>query len=90
MDTENINVPKCKNLDTRREAFALLKIIAQEKSEFLEKTIKFLQQFHNNASSRGNKNEDWNKLTVFLERSSTGFVGLKNLGSTCYMNSIIQ
>jgi len=27
---------------------------------------------------------------VFNEKSSTGYVGIKNLGCICYMNSLLQ
>lgn len=33
---------------------------------------------------------EWNHSPSAGERSSTSYVGLKNLGCTCYMNSLLQ
>lgn len=33
---------------------------------------------------------DWQIASVFSNRASIGFVGLVNLGATCYLNSVIQ
>jgi uncharacterized UBP type Zn finger protein len=35
-------------------------------------------------------NYDWNYTPTAAEKSPTGYVGLRNLGATCYMNSLIQ
>lgn len=32
----------------------------------------------------------WSYSPAVWEKSSTGYVGLKNLGATCYMNSLMQ
>lgn len=40
---------------------------------------------------RTHRKPDWNVATLTKnERSITGFVGLKNIGCICYMNSIMQ
>lgn len=33
---------------------------------------------------------DWNLVGIDSDKSRTGYVGLRNLGSTCYMNSLFQ
>jgi uncharacterized UBP type Zn finger protein len=33
---------------------------------------------------------DWNIQSKFNDKSSTGYVGLYNLGCICYMNSLLQ
>lgn len=33
---------------------------------------------------------DWNIQSKFNDKSSTGYVGLYNLGCICYMNSLMQ
>jgi ubiquitin carboxyl-terminal hydrolase 9/24 len=39
---------------------------------------------------RTQRKADWNITSLKNEKSSTGFVGLKNIGCICYMNSIMQ
>ncbi len=39
---------------------------------------------------RTSSNNDWHIVPLTSERSKTGYVGLKNLGCTCYMNSLLQ
>ena len=39
---------------------------------------------------RAPKSHDWNINPDVEEKSSAGFVGLRNLGCTCYMNSVMQ
>ena len=45
---------------------------------------------HQNGSWRTKKSGDWHITLLPQEKSETGFVGLKNLGCICYMNSLFQ
>lgn len=49
-----------------------------------------MQRFNENPSWRTNKEHDWNISLMESEKSSTGYVGIKNLGCICYMNSLFQ
>lgn len=49
-----------------------------------------MKQFNQNPSWRTNKESDWNIKLYEDEKSSTGRVGIKNLGCICYMNSLNQ
>jgi hypothetical protein len=53
-------------------------------SELDEKSITFLRTVLGLSCDRRNYKPDSNSL------SSTGFLGLRNLGSTCYMNAVFQ
>jgi ubiquitin carboxyl-terminal hydrolase 9/24 len=44
----------------------------------------------NETSWRTPRKADWSVHVQQQERSLSGFVGLKNLGCICYMNSIFQ
>jgi ubiquitin C-terminal hydrolase len=81
--------PKCKNLDTRHSAFLVLLSLCNKPFN-LEVVLSYLGHFHKDPHWRTGKTMDWNYSTAALEKSETGFVGLKNLGSTCYMNSTLQ
>jgi uncharacterized UBP type Zn finger protein len=49
-----------------------------------------MHDFNMNPSWRTNKDLDWNISLMDSEKSSTGYVGIKNLGCICYMNSLFQ
>jgi ubiquitin carboxyl-terminal hydrolase 9/24 len=56
----------------------------------LNLVLNYLTEFNQNPSWRTSKEIDWNISLMDSEKSSTGFVGLKNLGCICYMNSLFQ
>ena len=82
--------PKCKNSKTRKFAFKLLLELCVKSSASLSKVTSFLDHFHEDPSWRTSRKPDWNISPITKEKSQLGFVGLKNLGCTCYMNSILQ
>jgi len=45
---------------------------------------------HKTARWRTRKLDDWTLTPGDKQKSSSGYVGLKNLGCTCYMNSFFQ
>ena len=49
-----------------------------------------LNNFHNLAFWKGNILSDWNLYFKRNEIKNNEFIGLKNLGSTCYINTILQ
>ena len=51
--------------------------------------LKALNKYHNLVYWKGNLLSDW-KLYYKTNENMTGFIGLKNLGSTCYINTILQ
>ena len=51
--------------------------------------IQQLTSFHKKCYWKGNNLSDW-KLYYKENKKSTSFVGLKNLGCTCYINSLLQ
>ncbi|CAG9329496.1 unnamed protein product [Blepharisma stoltei] len=81
--------PKCKNIETRQAGFELLYDLCKN-SDFLSKVTNLLEKFHYDNSWRSNHKSDWNRFSLQNEKSLTGFTGIRNLGCTCYMNSLIQ
>ena len=49
-----------------------------------------MQEFNRNPSWRTNRENDWDVKPYEEEKSTTGHVGIKNLGCICYMNSLNQ
>jgi ubiquitin carboxyl-terminal hydrolase 9/24 len=84
------NPPKCKSDDNRQLAFGILEIACEKKPGSLNQIITYLSKFHEDPHWRTGKYTDWNYSPVALEKSTTGYVGLKNLGNICYMNSTLQ
>lgn len=50
----------------------------------------FVLPRHLGRSSIGNGVTSWNYVPLGMEKASCGYVGLRNLAATCYMNSLMQ
>ena len=79
--------PRCKTDASRAAAFGLLTALCHNCPANLHTLFQFgllplEQQF--------TKGEGWNQRPAATARASCGFVGLKNLGNICYINSIMQ
>ena len=80
--------PKCKNFSTRKAAFDLLATLCRDSLESLTMVLSYLKNFNMNPTWRTNRENDWKVKFFDEEKSSTGYVGIKNLGCICYMNSV--
>lgn len=88
--SDNPNTPKCKSDENRKIAFEILEASCDSRFKLISETILYLNQFHEDPHWRTNKYTDWNYSPIAEEKSVTGFVGLKNIGNICYMNSNLQ
>jgi ubiquitin carboxyl-terminal hydrolase 9/24 len=82
--------PKCKSPESRRAAFQLLQVFISGMNEITKQTIDYLSSPLLKNFWRGPNSLDWFIVPLTAERAKTGYVGLKNLGCTCYMNSLLQ
>ena len=69
--------------------FILLLFKNNNNDELYNNYIKKLTSIHNLCYWKGDKLSDWT-LYYKDKQKSTPFVGLKNLGCTCYINSLLQ
>ena len=88
--TSKVRPPKCKSHHSRSTALTLLSILCRDCPANLHIVLTYLGEFNQNPSWRTNKDLDWNISLMDSEKSATGYVGLKNLGCICYMNSLFQ
>lgn len=81
--------PMAKTASSRCAAFNLLRDLAEGNSANLMLIREMMYKKHILHMERENYNT-WNFSAEDERRSSAGYVGLKNLGCTCYMNSLLQ
>eukprot|EP01091_Cochliopodium_minus_P019747 TRINITY_DN8400_c0_g2_i1.p1 TRINITY_DN8400_c0_g2~~TRINITY_DN8400_c0_g2_i1.p1 ORF type:complete len:2136 (-),score=629.79 TRINITY_DN8400_c0_g2_i1:47-6454(-) len=77
--------PKCKSETSRREAFALLRLVCEINENDLQDLARFICENQLNNFYR-----NFSIWPLNDEKSKEGYVGLNNMGSTCYMNSLMQ
>lgn len=87
---QTLRKPKCKSQNSRKAALKLLSVLSRDCVENLLCVLKYLREFSTQASWRTNKQSDWIISHSDDEKSTTGYVGIKNLGCICYMISLFQ
>lgn len=86
-NSKDRNLPKCKQQSTRSAAFDLLLEIIRGCEENLTILVKLLYKQHTASS---HNTYTWDYWPHDDCRSDCGYVGLINLGATCYMASCVQ
>ncbi len=77
---------QCKSRVTRNAALNLLLVLVKASPELYKIVSDALAAHHTMGETRSN----WQYLPSAMEKDACGYVGLKNLGATCYMNSLMQ
>ncbi|KAK2177004.1 hypothetical protein NP493_624g01033 [Ridgeia piscesae] len=80
--------PKCSTSDCRIAAYDLLLELADGCLENLTAICRELVSMHHQVHPESAK--QWEHMPPVTGRSAADFVGLKNGGATCYMNSVLQ
>src|SRR6185312_16411888 len=84
--------PKCKTDFSRRSAFSVLAELIHENPHNLHEFISLLFPMLQTPHSGGENLDDgsWEFETKSDEKSESGYVGLKNLGSICMYSSLTR
>lgn len=80
--------PKCSMPEPRAAAFSILVELAKCCPTNLERIVGWLTEKHHRLTSELVKEFEYEPLIA--GRAESGYVGLKNAGATCYMNSVLQ
>ncbi len=80
---------KCRSEKSRGKAIRLLEVVLECFPPVSETVLRYLSGLHTGGNWRSNKKADWN-IRPGLGSRGGNFVGMKNLGATCYMNSTLQ
>eukprot|EP01028_Stygiella_incarcerata_P008298 TRINITY_DN3593_c1_g1_i1.p1 TRINITY_DN3593_c1_g1~~TRINITY_DN3593_c1_g1_i1.p1 ORF type:complete len:2734 (-),score=638.27 TRINITY_DN3593_c1_g1_i1:1709-9772(-) len=88
--SENLQLvgPMCCNLSSRDEAYSLLIELCRADVVHMMQNVEMMGMIA--PSFEEPRRESYNFWPPDLAKSETGYVGLKNLGCTCYMNSLFQ
>lgn len=84
------NLPKCKAQSTRSAAFDLLVELVKGSEDNYDTLINLMMDQHNPELSGRMTPYPWDYWPHDDCRSECGYVGLTNLGATCYMASCMQ
>ena len=79
--------PKCKTHTSRTSTYELLLALARLSNE---NKLQLLSMLSANHASQYQRMQSWDFHPGNEDKSSAGYVGLVNLGATCYMNSLLQ
>ena len=89
--TDDTTRPLCDTKSARQAAFdLLLQLVSRCKETYLELQSLLLRHHSVNPKTKSHGQYGWNYWPLEQERSSVGYVGLINLGATCYMASCVQ
>lgn len=80
--------PKCAAAEARTAAFGILVELAKCCPTNLERIVRWLVDRHHRLKSELVKEFEYEPLIA--SRAESGYVGLRNAGATCYMNSVLQ
>lgn len=81
--------PLCTSISTQEAGFALLFVICLSSSQALSSVLQSLSRFHLIQTWRKASLKSW-VVPAQEEKTLAGFVGLRNAGATCYLNSTLQ
>ena len=82
--------PKCKTLENRAAALGLLAELADGSTDNVIELVELLLQLQQQRSASALPRSQWHYMPAAQEKARCGYVGLKNLGATCYLNSLMQ
>lgn len=78
------------NRQTRKRALALLLTLCEQNENNFAQALKILYKFHGQIEKSW-KFIDYDEFDADVGlKQASGYVGLKNFGCTCYMNSLLQ
>ena len=93
LDKNNCNINYTSSYTFRESVDLFISLLMEKLKEnnfqIVDYYLNKLNEFHKNCYWKSNNMLDW-KLSFDEDKKITPFVGLKNLGCTCYMNSILQ
>lgn len=81
-----VTPPRCKTSASRATAYRLLGELVRDCPTNFELLINKLIAHHTLEEPR----DQWAYQPAAYEKAPCGYVGLKNMGATCYMNSLMQ
>jgi uncharacterized UBP type Zn finger protein len=78
----------CRCSESKTSALKLLGVLVREEQH--HSTLSKLSSLHKEGAWRSRRIDDWFLNTSEKIKSGCGYVGLKNLGCICYINSFLQ
>eukprot|EP01119_Soliformovum_irregulare_P016659 TRINITY_DN4860_c0_g1_i1.p1 TRINITY_DN4860_c0_g1~~TRINITY_DN4860_c0_g1_i1.p1 ORF type:complete len:2591 (-),score=801.00 TRINITY_DN4860_c0_g1_i1:32-7804(-) len=80
-------LPKCKTKTSRMMAFTLLVEVCRDSAQNYEELLSLLTPHHVGVNTQI---KTWDYDPSSDNKAISGYVGLKNLGNTCYINALLQ